>query len=128
MPKIELGNTYKTKCGLSVEISKTDVNNEDGYCVAGSVTKEDGYQTAETWLEDGQFLLDKKGLYDLVEVKETKEVWVEIYKNTGIDWFCSTSHLNKPIALFEIDKNKSNPQYQFIALKRVVYSEGDIDE
>jgi hypothetical protein len=79
---IEINKTYTTRAGDVVR-NLTRLNNPT-WPIAGIIVHENGFESAETWTEDGAFMYGSKtGRTDLVPVSTKHEGFVCVQADTG---------------------------------------------
>ena len=80
---IDINKKYTTRDGRPVRILATDLKNED-YPICGTYT-DNGEEYVGSWTKDGEY--SRNGVVDnrdLIEVKQKKTGWINIYSNDEI--------------------------------------------
>lgn len=117
---ITMDKQYKTRDGRAVRVLCVDNFQEDSDFPVLAIV--DGCVFSFT--NTGGFYSHKEDEFDLVEVLEEKELWLEIYQY-GSGNLCTTHHnslerMENSIKYFEL-----NIHYQLIATKKITYVEGE---
>ena len=83
---IDMNKKYKTRSGLPVRILCTNAGGK--YPIAGLIDNKSVFQ----WLPNGRCAFSSQSDNDLIEVKEKKVMWVNVYKNGSTAVYLSRVH------------------------------------